>query len=90
MQPVVGHVIYYTLQATDGVKPFRVGEVRPAIITQVFANEYPNNPLCTYGVNLQVFLDGPNDVEAAGPTVWRASCEYSAQPQPGTWHWPGC
>ena len=58
---------------------------RPAIITQVW-NEH-----C---VNLQVFVDGPNDRdsvalgEAGQLTVWRTSVRHSDEPAIGAWTWP--
>lgn len=34
---------------------------RPALVVQDWPNEFPSNPECASGVNVQVFLDGTND-----------------------------
>lgn len=57
--------------------PVSPGEHVPAMVVRVWPNEFGNNP----GVNLQVFLDG-ND------QLWATSVKFSLAPSNGTYHWP--
>lgn len=85
--PSIGRIVHYVLQS---------GEHRPAIV--VPTNQTPDHDL---QVNLQVFLDGPNDSTATNPhvapalqtwpsTEWRQNIGYSdpAVATCSTWHWP--
>lgn len=61
------------------------GEHRPAVIVKAW-----NLP--SYGhaeVNMQVFMDGTNDPEQYGSTLyWATSVPFDDdQKRPGTWHW---
>jgi hypothetical protein len=86
MKPTVGRIVNYVLNN---------GEIRPAIIVQVWSDT------C---VNLRVFFDGSNDAAAEGfdygltaaafGAEWRTSVCY-AEPTDGvvefrahTWFWP--
>ncbi len=66
------------------------GDHRPAIVVRTWGGD------C---VQLQVFLDGTNDLTPAENggisreiaergLMWATSVPYSEQPQPRTWHWP--
>lgn len=84
--PSIGRVVQYSLDD---------GTVRPAVIVQVWQSD-PE----TATVNLQVLLDGSNDMghetkktgvsaeEAARGMAWRTSRQVSTEPKPGRWHWP--
>jgi hypothetical protein len=83
--PSAGRIVRYVLPETH----HRVGEVRPAIVIRAWNGlDDPSNPGMS---NLQIFLDGPNDLASGGiggPTEWVGSVLYSEEPKPGTWHWP--
>jgi hypothetical protein len=86
-----GRVVHYVLRQNmtrpAGAKP--PGH-RPAIVVRDWdeGKEGPGT------VNLQVFLDGTNDrdqgtvEETSRGIAWRTSVPFSAEPKPGTWHWP--
>jgi len=66
------------------------GHHRPAVVVR---NWHEASGSC----NLQVFLDGTNDLdainnltreEAERGIIWRTSMGYSEEPKPYTWHWP--
>jgi hypothetical protein len=69
------------------------GRACPAMVVRDFG-PHPEG----HGLNLQVFLDGSNDVSpgphgatpdvAARGLMWRTSVPYSATKEAGTWHWP--
>ncbi len=91
----IGRIVHYVLAS---------GEHRPAIVVQVWKDEYPENADDKDGVNVQVFLDGKNDLEKlpyGAPnyyrptieecergTMWGTSARYSNLHEPWTWHWP--
>lgn len=80
--PSLGRIVHYVMLN---------GEIRPAIIVRVW--QPIAHPSCPGMSNLQVYLDGQNDVQAiavSGPpaTMWQGSVFYSADMRPGTWHWP--
>jgi hypothetical protein len=52
--------------------------VRAAVVVRVWDK---GNGLC----NLQLFLDGENDLSLPG---WETSRLYSEAGEVGTWHWP--
>ncbi len=86
----VGSLVHYVLESGP-----HQGEHRPAIVVRTW------KPISEEAVNLQVFTDGPNDAfesshylreaDAAFAiplnTIWRTSVHYSADHEPGTWHW---
>lgn len=73
VQPVsVGRIVHYVMQD---------GQHRPAIVVRLWPS-----PTADPVVNLQVFTDGDND--HLENVVWRTSVLHSADPKPGTWHWP--
>ena len=86
-QVTVGRIVHYVLPQGH----HRAGEVRPAVIVRVWQQlDHPSMPGM---VNLQVLLDGSNNMSAlrhpdAQPMQWRGSVLHSAAPNPGTWHWP--
>ena len=56
---------------------YNYAKVCPAIIVATWEHTgYRNDE-----VNLKVICDGPGD-------AWRTSVPYSADMEPGTWHWP--
>jgi len=89
-KPTIGRIVHYVLAN---------GEHRPAIIVRVWPGEYGNDEVKD-GINVQVFLDGGNDTDAAlgmgyttmdereRGTAWRTSVRYSGESVPGSWHWP--
>lgn len=85
LMPTVGRIVLYRLAAHDGVLPGAVGQVRPALVVRTWG---PDSKV----VNLQVFVDGENDVARPGNglppsgTLWATSREEGAAP--GTWAWP--
>jgi len=81
--PSVGRIVHYVLPSHSA----RAGEIRPAIITQVWTDlDHASSPgMC----NLTVFRDQSNDFAEPGyGPVWAGSVIYSADNAPGTWHWP--
>jgi hypothetical protein len=70
--PSVGRIVRYVLPYKELSES---KGIRAAIITRVFNR----------GVNLQLFLDGPDDAEYA-PFV--AMVQHSHEHKSGTWHWP--
>jgi hypothetical protein len=81
-KPTLGRLVHYVLSATDGVRPDKVGECRPAIIVRVWRD----SPEAA--VNLRVLLDGTNDTD--GPDIlWVCSVSPDENSKPNrTWHWP--
>lgn len=86
MQPSIGRIVHYSLTQQDadtvaqnraryGVEgnPVAEGDTFPAIIVRVWSTD-PGD-----GVNLQVWLDGPD-------MLW--SCSRREGDGPGTWSWP--
>jgi hypothetical protein len=78
--PTVGRTVNFVLPpgAAGG---FSVGEIRPLIVTQVWAENQ---------VNGHVVLDGRNDSghDDHAYTVPYAPVPPEGAPTPGTWHWP--
>ncbi len=86
----VGSIVHYVLESGP-----HKGEHRPAIVVRTW------RPISDEAVNLQVFTDGSNDAFASSHylceadaafsiplnTIWRTSVHYSADHEPGTWHW---
>jgi len=75
-KPSLGRVVHYVLP--DGNN---AGDHRPAIIVRVWPDT----------VNLQVFYDGdgtPHMNDGQLNTLWKLSVPFSAEPKPGTYHWP--
>lgn len=73
----LGRIVHYVLK--DGPN---AGEHRPGLVVRVWS---PTT------VNLQVFHDGdgtPHLNDGLLNTLWQRSVEFSAEPRPGTWHWP--
>lgn len=83
IHPQVGDIVLFVLPGPD-----RKGEIRPAIVVQVFKRDDEGMPL----INVQQFTDGHNDITdhpVAPGTVWRTSIHHDQErKQPGTWHWP--
>ena len=80
-EPSIGRIVHAVIADKHG-EPI----VRPAIVVYVWDKA---SGCC----NLQVFIDGSNDVSAIGPhgpaaTLWKTSVLHSEEPQLGTWHWP--
>lgn len=85
-KPTIGRIVHYCLSEKDNAK--RSGELRPAIVTAVFPDEFGAG---AYGVNLHVFTDGYNDF--ADERGSRGIHVYSAQlvdgaPVDGQCAWP--
>jgi hypothetical protein len=86
--PSIGRIVRYTL-AGPHIKAHARGEERAAMIVRVFEAVSP-----TPTVNLQVFIDGSNDLEgpfdaiAPPSTLWVTSVPYSEEGTFGTWRWP--
>jgi hypothetical protein len=84
----IGRIVHYVLEN---------GRHRPAFVVAVWPGEFPDNAEDSTGVNLQVFVDGSNDIIAGGRPyleeratgiMWITSARFAAAPSPGTWHWP--
>lgn len=73
-QPTLGRIVHYILTGADGPE----GNVRAAIVS---GGLFEGNL-----VNLQVFLDGPNDHQNGPGVMWVGSVPEGTEP--GTWHWP--
>lgn len=75
MVPRIGQTVYYVNKFGSGKNCFA------ATITNVLSDTL---------VNLQVFYDGTNFGVPAGTTPFQESVSFdgSANPAPGTWHWP--
>ncbi len=80
----IGRIVHYTLAEHDVPANYKhaVGRVRPAIVVQVWPNEFGDRP----GYNLQVFTDSGND--GLPPVHWATSRELVEEPTPGKCHWP--
>lgn len=80
MIPTVGRIMHYTIAEGDLADDLRVGEVRPALVVT------SGERTC----NVQVFLDGVNDVRGLSHAMhlWKTSLEVAEQPTPGKLHWP--
>lgn len=83
---IEGRVVHYVLpDMEDYQKCGVVGEHRPAIVVRNW-----HVPGYDGMVNLQVFIDGSNDIGLDGhhtATKWATSVHYSEEKEPGTWHW---
>ncbi len=82
--PSIGRIVLVRLPVSGTLKPQCQGEARPAIVTRV---------IDATRVNVQVFLDGPNDAIAphvTGETMWLGTVDYAPAGfnAPRTWHWP--
>lgn len=73
LKPYIGQIVGYVLP--DGRSN---GQVRPAIIVNVWTDEM---------VNLQVFIDDSNDYPYATAPVWVTSVHYDESKSGRTWHW---
>lgn len=75
-----GSIVHYVLESGNNKSAHR-----PAIVVRNWRQ--PNGL-----VQLQVFTDGSNDFPATHPAssglYWATSVHYSADQEPGTWHWP--
>lgn len=84
MKPSIGRIVHFVQKKPAG---YGDGTVHlPAIITGVWGEHSTES--C---VNLQVFTDGTNsDEQNMARVKWITSSSFddSAEPQPGTWHWP--
>lgn len=85
----VGRIVNVVLDAgIPDIRPHAVGQIRPAIVVRTWGEG--GGP--SESVNLQVFLDGSNDLDHLAPgigaQIWLTSAHYSAEPKPRTWHWP--
>lgn len=78
--PTAGRIVLVTLR-----NQYDHIETRPAIIVHVFERNDGQTPL----VNLQVFLDGSNDLKdrAEGDLLWMTSAHYDPTGKPHTWRW---
>lgn len=81
----IGRIVHYVLAD---------GQHRPAVVVQTWNPE--TSSYAEGVVNLQVFMDGTNDLRAsAGLTreqaerglVWVTSVHPDESKAPGTWHW---
>lgn len=85
----IGRIVNVVLDSSiAGIRPHAVGAIRPAIVVRTWGeNGGPSE-----SVNLQVFLDGSNDLAHQAPgvavQVWLTSVHYSAEPKLRSWHWP--
>lgn len=78
-----GQIVHYVMPNSDP----RAGQIRPAMVIIVWAQL--DNAAHPGMVNLQIFLDGPNDY-APAPTIqtqWAGSVCYGGDDTPGTWRW---
>lgn len=78
--PSIGDQVLYVLSDTDGEGRSK-GEIRPAIITQVWDNPSTRDSV----VQLQVFTDGQNDNLAN--VEWRTSVHQDHEKSNGTFHY---
>jgi hypothetical protein len=78
--PTVGRLLHYSIAAGDLADDLRVGQVRPALVVSAGENS----------CNVQVFLDGHNDVQglSGDMVLWKTSLEVAEEPTPGKLHWP--
>lgn len=91
-----GRMVHYVLAKEDGVREWKAGEHRPAIVV---AQPNADSPK----VHLSVFTAGSNDfpgakLDALGvansdpmfmPGMLRVNVEHDPSAStPGTWHWP--
>lgn len=78
----IGRIVHFVLPDGPGK-----GEHRPAIIVNIWDK-------ASGKVNLQVFMDGSNDVptyyrdDYAPDTKWETSVHHSDTHEPRTWHFP--
>lgn len=73
---IEGRIVHYVLP--DGPSK---GQHRPAIIVKVWNQD-------TGVCNLQVFLDGTNDLATPQDLCWITSVKPDEEGKnPGTWHW---
>jgi hypothetical protein len=82
--PSPGRIVMVRLPFSDMIKLGSQGQARPAIVTAVVGARQ---------INVQVFLDGPNDVIAPhinGDTMWLGTVDYAPAEfnAARTWHWP--
>lgn len=84
-QASVGRIVHVVLDDTiPDIRPHAVGQIRPAIVVRTWGeNGGPSE-----SINVQVLLDGTNDIDVMAPQIWLTSVHYSAEPKPRTWHWP--
>jgi hypothetical protein len=89
MKISIGRIVHYVLPN---------GKHRPAIIVETWGNETTTEHIA---VQLQVFIDGTNDLigntgaygeisqeEAKAGVAWRTSVEYASESRACSWHWP--
>lgn len=82
--PTVGRIVLVRLPAEGLIKASAHGAARPALVTAVVS---PTQ------VNVQVFLDGPNDAvgwHVSGPPLWLGTVDFAPAEfnVPRSWHWP--
>jgi hypothetical protein len=76
----VGQWVLYVLESGPST-----GQARPAVIVRTWDIEQYR---VEGRVNLHVLTDFNNDGEGfASGNVWRTSVPFSANKEPGTWHW---
>ena len=59
----LGQIVLYRMTGKDNaISRGNNQELCPAAVVAIWENEYPNNPVCTTGLNLKVLTDAPNDL----------------------------
>lgn len=74
----VGRIVHYVFTNKHGELVHR-----PAIVVNDWSATHPNQM-----VNLQVLVDGTNDVDDYKGSIWATSVPHSESPVENTWHWP--
>lgn len=84
----VGDIVLYVLPPNNSPVKVRVERIRPAIVVAIWGTPTADD---SPAVQLQVFTDNTNDFEPETPgangVFWATSVLYSANKEPGTWHW---
>jgi hypothetical protein len=79
--PTLGRIVRYVPEDGDELPAIVVSVDGPATRTPT-GTEADFRPPVDPALNLVVFQNSDVRVE------WRQSVPYSAEPTPGTWHWP--
>ncbi len=84
-----GRIVHYVLNHDqDPIREEKHGEHRPAIVVKVWRDSQGLVYHYEEAVQLQVFLDGANDILERNPgMMWKTSVPFSSDGRPGSWHW---
>lgn len=85
-----GRIVHFVLpddKHMANVREDAVGKHVPAMVVLVCPKSwgYPDG-----AVNLQLFVDGSNDIKGWNPqygSIWATSVQYDPEGAGGTWHW---